>query len=137
MRRWSTCIALSFIGVFGLAVRAADKPPADYQTAMKDLGAFAEGIDKTVKADDFDTVAKLADAVKGDFEVAEKYWTNKSPDATKIAQTGGKLAVDLSAVANVKSREGVEYAVKQITDLCAGCHMAHRETMPDGTFQIK
>lgn len=137
MRHGSTCLALVLAGVVGLQVRAADKPPADYQAAMKDLGAFAQGIDRAVMADDFAAVSKYASAVKGDFELVEKFWNAKAQDAAKIAQAGGKAAADLSAVADVKSREGVEYAVKQIRDLCATCHMAHRETMPDGTFQIK
>ena len=137
MRHQITCAALVFVGVVGLEVRAADKPPADYQAAMKDLGAFAQGIDKAVKADDFAAVSKYAGAVKSDFEVVEKFWNTKAPEAAKIAQSGGKFAADLGAVADVKSREGVEFAVTQITDLCATCHTAHRERMPDGTFQIK
>jgi hypothetical protein len=135
--RWTTRVALVFVAVFGLQVRAAEKPPADYQKAMKDLGAFAQGIDKAVMADDFDAVEKYAAAVKADFEVVENYWTKKAPDAAKIAQTGGKAAEDLAVVAGLKSHEGIVYSAKQITDLCATCHMAHRETMPDGTFQIK
>jgi hypothetical protein len=130
-------VALVFAAVFGLQVRAADKPPADYQKAMKDLGAFAQGIDKAVMADDFDAVAKYATAVQADFELVEKYWTGKAKDAVEIAQNGGKAAADLGVVAGLKSHEGIVYSAKQITDLCATCHMAHRETMPDGTFQIK
>jgi hypothetical protein len=137
MRHWSTRLALVFVAVFGLQVRAADKPSADYQKAMKDLGAFAQSIDKAVMADDFDAVAKLAASAQADFEVVEKFWTSKAQDATKLAQNGAKAAADLGVVAGLKSHEGIVYSAKEITDLCATCHMVHRETMPDGTFQIK
>jgi hypothetical protein len=137
MRHWTLWVALTFVFVLGLAVRAADKPPADYQAAMKDLDALVQTIDKATMADDFDAVTKAADAARKDFEVVEAYWKSRAKDGFEMAERGGKLAFDLSAVSAVKSREGVEFAAKQLKDACAECHAAKRETMPDGTFQIK
>ena len=137
MRHWTSCVALTIVGVLILEVRAADKPPADYQAAMKDLGTIAQGLDKAVAAGDFETITKYADAATKDFEVAETYWKSRAKDALELAEAGGKAAFDLGVAAGFMSKEGVEFAAKQMTDLCAQCHTAHRETMPDGTFQIK
>ena len=42
----------------GVVVSGAEKPPENYQQAMKNLGAFAQGISKAVSAEDYDAIAK-------------------------------------------------------------------------------
>ena len=129
---------LVLVGVFGIAAITADKPPETYQNAMKDLGAFAQGIGKAVADNDYDAIQKYSVSAVNAFTVAEMYWKGKGDkDATKIAQDGGKMAADLGVAAGLKSPEGVAYAAKGATDVCMGCHAVHREQMPDGTFQIK
>jgi hypothetical protein len=137
MRHRAVVVAL-VLGVFGLAVSGAEKPPENYQKAMKDLGAFAQGIGKAISDQDYDAVSKYAASAEAAFVVAGAFWTTKGDaDAAKTAQTGEKAAGDLAVVAGLKSAEGAAYSAKGVTDVCAGCHAAHRETMPDGSFQIK
>ncbi len=137
MRQQSLFVVLFVVGVFGLAVVAAEKPPENYQKAMKDLAAFNQGIEKAMMAEDFDAVTKLAASAQAAFGVAEQFWTSRSAEATKDAQTGAKAAADLGVAAGLKSQDGAAYAVKGVKAVCAGCHMAHREKMPDGTWGIK
>ncbi len=137
MKHWKWALPV-VLGSLGMLLFAAEKPPQDYQKAMKDLGAFAQGISKAVEAEDYDTVTKLANSAKDAFTVTESYWSKKSDaDALKASQDGVKAAGDLGVTANLKSKEGAEYSAKVIRDLCAGCHMAHRERAADGTFEIK
>lgn len=137
MRHQKWFVALLIVGMFGLVGAAAEKPSADYQKAMQELGAFNAGIDKAVADENYDTVAKLALSAKDAFKVAETYWTGKSADAADLAQKGGKAAADLNVMAGIKSKEGAEFSAAGAKEVCAGCHTAHRERMPDGTFQIK
>lgn len=126
-----------WIGVFGLVVMTAEKPPADYSKAMQGINAAMQNVTKAIQAEDFDAVSMNAGAIVDAFPVVEKYWTGKSEDAVMWAQTAAKAAGDLRAVAGLKSSDGVAYAAKQLTDTCAECHAAHREMLPDGSFQIK
>ena len=137
MRHRAGFVGLVVLGVFGFSVTAAEKPPEDYQKAMQALGAFAKGVGPAITAEDYPAVTKFATSAKDSFTVVEKYWTGKADDAMKMAQAGGKSAADLGVAVGLQSQEGAAFAAKEITDLCMGCHTAHRERMPDGTFQIK
>ena len=129
---------LVLLGMLGAAASTAEKPSENYQKAMKDLDAFAQGIGKAVSDQDYDAVTKYAASAEAAFVVAGAFWTAKGDDAAvKMAQTGEKAAGDLAVVAGLKSAEGVAYSAKGVTDVCMGCHTAHRESMPDGSFQIK
>ena len=54
-----------------------------------------------------------------------------------LAQSGAKGAADLEAAAKAKNEDGVAAAQKAVGSTCAACHMAHRERLQDGTFEIK
>jgi hypothetical protein len=138
MKHWNVWVVPVLLGSLAFVLFAAEKPPQDYQQAMKDLGAFAQGISKAVQAEDYDAITKYATSAKDAFGIVESYWSKKSDaDALRTAQEGVKAAADLGVTANLKSKEGAEYAAKLITDMCMGCHAAHRERAADGTFQIK
>lgn len=55
----------------------------------------------------------------------------------KLASDGAKAAADLETAAKAKSEEGVTAAQRAVGAVCAACHMAHRERLQDGTFEIK
>lgn len=141
MKYWSVCVVPVILGTLGLVAFAAEKPPEDYQKAMKDLSAFSQGVPKAAAAADFDGVAKLAESAKSALSVVQAYWLKRTDPsagaAATTAQSGVKFAADLGVVAGLKSREGVEYSAKLITDSCAGCHTAHREKAADGSCEIK
>jgi cytochrome c556 len=139
MRHWNLVVGALIAGQLGLAVFAAEKPPADYQKAMKDLGAFASGIDKAINDEDYETVTKLALSAADAFAVAEKYWNDKKDEkAAQMASTGGKAAADLNVVSTTfKSKEGAAYSAKAVTETCEGCHSLHRQALGDGSFEIK
>lgn len=137
MRLQSWVIAGFVAGAFGLVAAAAEKPPEDYKKAMQDLGAFAQGIDKAVSDENYDSVATLAKSARDAFGVAEKYWTGKSTEAADLAQKGGKAAADLFVMAGIKNQEGAAYSAKEAREGCMTCHQAHRERLEDGSFEIK
>jgi hypothetical protein len=137
MRNGRALLTCGVLGAFGLALMAAETPSDQYSKAMKDIGAAAQSLNKAVPAEDFDTVAKNAAAIIEAFPVVEKYWTGKAEDAVRVVRTATKAAADLRVAAGLKSSEGVAYSAKELADACMQCHTAHRERLPDGTFQIK
>jgi hypothetical protein len=125
------------VAMLGLVAVAAEKPPADYQKAMKDLGAVAGSLDKAVAAEDWDGLAMLGATAREAFVVAERYWDGKNADAKELARTGGKQSQDLISVAGQKSKEGAEFSASELKAVCGSCHKDHREAQPDGSFMIK
>jgi hypothetical protein len=122
---------------FGLVSAAAEKPPANYQQAMKDLGNFAGKIDAEVKAENYAEVAAWAGTARQAFTVTESYWRSRDPTAADLAQKGVSAAADLVVMAGIKNAEGIAFAVSEVRSTCMECHAAHRERLPDGTFEIK
>jgi cytochrome c556 len=136
MRKGFMLVTCGFVGMLGLTVLASDKPPADYANAMKAIAAAQDAATKAIQAEDFDAVEKHAASIVDAFPVIEKYWASKS-DVAQVARTAAKAASDLRVSSQQRSMEGVAYSAKELTAACTNCHNAHRETMPDGTFQIK
>jgi mono/diheme cytochrome c family protein len=137
MRGKSVLIAVCAV-VLGLTLRANEKPSDAYQKAMKDLGAANQSLRNNVTAKDYDAIAKDAATFKASFATALAFWTaKKTDDAMMLAQTGAKAAADLEQAAKSKSEDGVAAAQKAVGAICAACHMAHRERLADGTFEIK
>ena len=130
----TTCLLVASMAV---AVRAAEKPPAEFQKAMKDLGGAMGALSKPGAVEDFALVKKQGQAAKEAFAVVVKFWSSKgTTDAVKLAETGAKAVADLNVSADLSSTEGVQAAMKDMGATCAACHTAHREKTADG-FEIK
>lgn len=137
MRKGWALVTCGFMGMFGLAVMTAEKPPDQYSKAMKDIGAALESANKAIQAQDLDAVSKNAGLIVEAFPVVENYWTGKDSDAVKLVQAASKAASDMRVAAGLQSSDGVAYSAKELADVCTQCHTAHRETLPDGSFLIK
>ena len=138
MRKGLAFGTLGLNALFWIAVTAAEKPSEQYSKAMKDIGAAAASVTKAIPAEDFDTVSKNATSIIEAFPVIRKYWTDKADgDAVRSVVAAEKAAADLRVAAGLKSSDGVDYSAKELTEICTQCHTAHREQLPDGSFQIK
>ena len=107
---------------------------------MKDLGAANQSLRNNVTAKDYDAIAKDAATFKASFAVARRHFgpAKQVDDAMKLAQDmARKAAADLETAAKAKSEEGVAAAQRAVGATCAACHMAHRERLQDGTFEIE
>ena len=137
MRKAGLFVALGFVGVFGFVVSGAEKPPADYAKAMKDISAAAAALGK-IEPTDFDAAGKLGATVKNSMLIVQTYWRTKGvPDALEQATKAIKAVDDLNVAAGMSSSDGVEAAVKDLRNTCGTCHTAHRERLADGTYEIK
>lgn len=136
MRNQWILVACGLVGMLGLTVLASDKPPADYVAAMQTIAGAHDAASKAIKAEELEAVEKDAGTIVEAFAVVERYWASKS-DVMPLARAATKAASDLRVSAQQRSVEGVDYSAKELAAACTTCHEAHREKMPDGTYQIK
>lgn len=149
MRITPPLIAALMFFIIGVAIGAAEKPPADYQKAMKDLAAASNTLRVNVKNLDYPAIEKDATVMKTAFDVVIAYWKAKDvADALALAEAGAKGATDLGVAAKAENHPAVLDAQAAISGspstgtvgligTCAPCHLAHRVRLPDGTFEIK
>jgi len=138
MRGRLRAVAVSAAVIVGLTVMANEKPTPEYQTAMKNLAAANQGMRGDVTNKDYAAIEKHAATYKASFTVANAFWTaKKADDAIKLANDGLKGAAELDTAAKAKNDEGIDMAQRGIGATCRGCHMAHREQLPDMTYEIK
>ena len=137
-----TAFAVAVIGVLSLfapaSLKGGEKPPETFMTAMKTLNRSIENITKANAAGDFSGMKKDAAAARQALDVVVEFWdTRKNASATTFAKEAIQATSDLETAADQDSGEGVEFALKQIKTNCAACHAAHRQALPDGSFEIK
>jgi hypothetical protein len=85
-----------------------------------------------------DAIAADAATVKANFAKIEAFWTAKKvDDAITFAKTGATGAADLETAAKAKNDAGIASANMAIGGTCGGCHRAHREQLPDKSYEIK
>ena len=125
---------------FGLTALANEKPTMEFQTIMRSNAATngAMGLRAHITAKDYDAIAKDAATFKENFSKIETFCTQKKvDDAVKFAKTAHEAAEDLEKAAKAKDDAAIMTAQMKIGATCGGCHMAHREQLPDKTFEIK
>ena len=103
------------------------------------LGQIAKDVvAQDIPLDQLDAAAADAKTLADNFGHVRDYWQQKNvADAVKFAadaQSGFKSVADLAAAGKF---DDASNALKTAQMNCAGCHMAHRERTPDGTFKMK
>jgi cytochrome c556 len=134
-RFWSVVAISTFACAM---VIASEKPTAEYQNLMKSNGSTAGTLRMHIMAKDYDAIANDAATLKSNLAQIETFWTQKNvSDAVTFAKTGQKAAMDLESAAKTKDEGAIAAAAMVINGACGSCHMAHRERLPDMTFEIK
>ena len=133
LRAMAVCAAV----VVGFTIMASEKPSPEYQAAMKNLGTANGALRGNITAKDYPAIEANAATFKASFTVANQFWTaKKTEDAIKLTQDGLKGAADLEVAARAKNDEGITAARGTIGATCRGCHMVHRDELPDKTYEI-
>jgi hypothetical protein len=138
---WTACA----IALGGLVLRASEKPTEAYQQLMKDLSAANSALRTDLKSiesagayPDYNPIEKDAAALKAAFEKTAGFWAEKkADDAVKLAQDGVKHADAIEAARKGKDYDALMTAAAELGKTCGGCHAAHREKQPDGSYEIK
>jgi len=106
--------------------------------AMKTAGAANGSLRKSIAAKDGAETAATALKLAAAFKITQAHFEeHKMEDGIKFAQTANKASLDLAAAANAGEWEKASDELKTIGAQCQGCHAAHREKLPDGTYKMK
>ena len=144
MHRGLTVFTIVAALILASAPRANEKPTEEYRNAMKDLEAASEILRHHARMVEpggdfgYDWVEKDAATLKAAFGKTLEFWTAKKVEsAIRLARYGASDAADLERAAKAKHYDGVVAAVGAVLAACEPCHLAHREKLPDGTFEIR
>jgi cytochrome c556 len=122
-----------------LTLVANEKPPAAFQAAMKENGATLQKLGKDIEAKAYDAIATDAATLKQNFmgPVGKYFKDAKNEDGLKKCTEAFNASDSLEKAAKAKSDTEIAEARKALQSTCGSCHMAHREQLPDKTFEIK
>ena len=128
-------IMLGLVSV-GMVARAQDQ--ADYQSWMKSNGAAVASLGKNLTAKAGDAAAMDAKTLQDNFTKVAAYWQSKNvSDAVKFAQDAKSGFAQVAELTSAGKFDDASAAMKMAQANCAGCHTAHRERAPDGSFKMK
>ncbi|HZL50119.1 MAG TPA: hypothetical protein VFC37_04135 [Terracidiphilus sp.] len=129
------CLAISMLC---LGIVAWAQQDAEYQGWMKSNGASVASLRKNLDAKQGDAAAADAKTLEEDFGHVYDYWQKKNvSDAMKFAQDGQNAFKQVAELAAAGKFDDASAALKTGQATCAGCHMAHREKAPDGSWKMK
>lgn len=138
MRKGVSGALVALAVMVGISVWAAEKPSAEFQTAMKNAGGAIQSVGKAAAAKDYAQVEKDAATLTATFQVVGKHFTAAKNDAALVhCKTAYGAVGELAAAAKAKDDAGIGAATKKLGGACGACHTAHREKAEDGSFLIK
>jgi hypothetical protein len=106
--------------------------------AMKTAGAANGSLRKSIAAKDGAETAATAEKLAAAFKTTQAHFEeHHMEDGIKFAQTANKASLDLAAAANAGEWDKASDELKTIDAQCQGCHAAHREKLPDGSYKMK
>jgi mono/diheme cytochrome c family protein len=124
--------------LIAFGVIALTQEDADYQKWMKTTAATAGSLRKNLEAKNGDGAASDAKKLQEVFQQVHDFWQKKGvDDATKFAMDAGSGFKEVSELASAGKFDDASAALKKTMSNCAGCHGAHRDKAPDGSFKIK
>lgn len=110
----------------------------DYSKVMKEIGPLVQTLRKNVEAGNAADAAKDAARLEVLFKDGAAFWeARKTEDAIAAARTAVTAAGNAAKAASANNMTALAEATKVLGGTCMGCHNAHRERLPDGTYRIK
>ncbi|MEO8663673.1 MAG: hypothetical protein ABI693_34775 [Bryobacteraceae bacterium] len=119
----------------GSLLMAQDDAPL--RDAMKKIGPATGALGKKIAAKDA-TAAADAEKLAMWFHEVHGFWeARKAPDAVEFAKTAAEQFGEVGKLAAAGSWDEAAATQKKIGASCMGCHTAHREKAPDGSWKTK
>ena len=117
------------------------KPPMSdeaYEKTMKEIASTWRSLQFNNKAMNHADGEREAKRLAAWFREVQTYWeAKKAADAVAFAKTAVTAAEDIAKSSMSMDMTVLAAAEKSLAGACQGCHMAHRQQMPDGSFRIK
>jgi cytochrome c556 len=132
-------VGLIAVAALAVGIAANEKPTPAFQEAMKENGATLQKLAKDAEAKDYDAIAAAAATLKKNFmgPVGKHFTDTKMEDALKLCTAAFQASDSLEKAAKAKDEMALADARKAVQASCAACHTAHRERLPDGSYEIK
>jgi hypothetical protein len=130
---------LVMAGCVTLLLRVASaQDHAELAAAMKTAGAATGSLRKSIAAKDGPETAATAEKLAAAFKpVLAHFEEHHMDDGIKFAQTMNIASKNLAAAAKAGDWDKASDEFKTVGAQCQGCHAAHREKLPDGTYKMK
>ena len=110
----------------------------EFQATMKATNMNFAALRKTVEAKQGAETAAAAEKLVPLYkQVLHHFEEHKMQDGITMAKTGQEAAERLAAAAKAGDWDTAAVELKAIGGTCQGCHAAHREKLPDGTYKMK
>jgi hypothetical protein len=110
----------------------------DYSKTMKQIAPTFQSLQKNNTAMNYADATSDAKKLEAWFKDVQGYWeAKKVDDAVGFAKTAITAAQDTSKASAAMSATGLTDAQKALGGACQGCHTAHRERLPDGSYKMK
>jgi hypothetical protein len=137
--------AFGVVGVLGLTIGFSMGAQAqkriseeDYSKVMKEIGSRAQALRKNVEVGNIAGAAEEAARLEVLFKDSSTFWeARKIEDAISAAKTAVTAAANATKAASANNLTALAEATKVLNGTCTGCHNAHRERLPDGTYRVK
>ncbi|MDX1982505.1 MAG: cytochrome c [Bryobacteraceae bacterium] len=127
----------ALLGVISISLGLA-LDEKELHTKMKAAGDHMGGLRKGMQAGNMEEVAKHSEGISGALRGTGAFWRErKMDDAVKFTRDGMAAARELTAAAKAGKADEAKAASAKLGGSCKGCHEAHREKLPDGTYKIK
>ena len=145
MRATAAAVVVCALALTGLIAAANEEPSEAYQQTMKDVGAAnaklradVTQIEKDGSYPDWTLIDADVTKLRASFKSALEFWeAKKVDDAIAKTQAVLKNVDELETARKEKNYDGIVTASAEIGKSCGGCHTAHREKLPDGSYEIK
>lgn len=150
--RSSFCLPLAVL-IAAVAIAAQGPPPtpaatglttartwtdADYDKIMKEVGATAGLLRKSIDGQNAELAKQQADKLELLFEEADDFWNARNVrDAADWADDAAEHADHIEDAADDKDFTKAAEHMKLLQGTCATCHGKYRDKAPDGSFRIK
>lgn len=136
-----TLIVMKTTSILAAALFAAFAFAQDHAAlhqAMKTAGASFGALRKSVAAKDAPATEQAAEKLAAAFPTVRAHFEeHKMQDGIEFASTAEKASKSIDEAAKAGNWEQASADLKTLGGQCQGCHAAHREKLPDGTFKMK
>ena len=106
--------------------------------AMKTANAANGSLRKSIAAKDAAETAASVEKLAAAFKTVQAHFEeDHMEDGIKFAQTANKASMNLAAAAKAGEWDKASAELNTLGAQCQGCHAAHREKLPDGTYKMK
>jgi len=133
-----TCLTVLGCAALLSMIGFAQEDHAEFQGLMKSAGGDFGGLRKMVMAKEGEQSAATAEKLAAVFEKVQAHFEeHHMEDGVNFAKTAHNAAMSLAEAAKGGDWDKASADLKEIGGQCQGCHAAHREKLPDGTFKMK